>query len=270
MPVPWKICHPNIAVLLYLLLLNSWWFDGFFSSCFMDFFDDDTDDLVSAGQEKTHDCMLCCIISMQLDLEWKQSGKNHTAIAKFIYPNRNGTVQYPAVRTHTLRPVHLRLVCGGWGGGLGGGGQGFISSMWCVQLLVWQWAFIALLASWSTLEAILFSWSFHLLLDPGYRVSPASHTKHSLVLVHGTSDFLSPVTVALCSIHSFPEYDSMKFPTKQKRKKKRKKKLEVQHETTCCKINTFVTSTWQKTGISTRVKGLRLSQRQCCGQERDC
>ena len=32
-------------------------------------------------------------------------------------------------------------------------------------------------ACWSTLEAILFSWSFHLLLDPGYRLSPASHRK---------------------------------------------------------------------------------------------
>ena len=33
---------------------------------------------------------------------------------------------------------------------------------------------------WSPPEVILFSRSFHLLLDPGYRVAAASHTKHSV------------------------------------------------------------------------------------------
>ena len=35
-------------------------------------------------------------------------------------------------------------------------------------------------ACWSKLEAILFRWSFHLLLNPGYSVSPASHKKRSV------------------------------------------------------------------------------------------
>ena len=61
-----------------------------------------------------------------------------------------------------------------WGGGGGGG----TSSMRQVQLLV-------LLSSngftcWSTPEVILFSWRFPLHLDLVYRVSPASHTKHSV------------------------------------------------------------------------------------------
>ena len=41
---------------------------------------------------------------MQLDLEYKQSGKNCTA--QLIYPKRNGTAQYLAVSTHALGPVH--------------------------------------------------------------------------------------------------------------------------------------------------------------------
>ena len=71
---------------------------------------------------KKNDCMLRCAILMQLDLEWKRSGKNRTA--ELIYPNRNGMVRYLAVSTRTLGPVHS---------GDGGAVTVFASSMsvWC-------------------------------------------------------------------------------------------------------------------------------------------
>ena len=53
--------------------------------------------------------------------------------------------------------------------------QSSTSSMRHVRLLLWL--SVHGFACWSTREAILFSRSFHLLLDPVYRVSPASHTK---------------------------------------------------------------------------------------------
>ena len=70
-----------------------------------------------------------------------------------ISPNRNGTVQYGSISTHILGPVH----CGG------GGGAGSHS-----------------FACWSALEVILFSQSFHFLLDPEYRVSTANHKRCSV------------------------------------------------------------------------------------------
>ena len=51
--------------------------------------------------------------------------------------------------------------------------MGVTSSMWHIQLLVWL--SIYGFACWSTSEAVLFSQGIHLLLDPVYRVSPASH-----------------------------------------------------------------------------------------------
>ena len=51
-------------------------------------------------------------------------------------------------------------------------------------------------AWWSTPEAILFIQSFHLLLDPGYRVSPASRTKQSFSL------YMVPVTLFFNGIRS--------------------------------------------------------------------
>ena len=45
-------------------------------------------------------------------------------------------------------------------------------------------------ACWSAPEVILFSWSFHLLLNPGYRICLASHTKHSVSAHTGTGDFI--------------------------------------------------------------------------------
>ena len=60
----------------------------------------------------------------------------------------------------------------------GGGGSLLACNtygFWC------DWASMVLLADlWSTPEAVLFSRSFHLLLDPVYRVSPVSHTKFSV------------------------------------------------------------------------------------------
>ena len=70
-----------------------------------------------------------------------------------ISPNRNGTVQYGSISTHFLGPV----LCGG------GGGAGSHS-----------------FACWSALEVILFSQSFHFLLDPEYRVSTANHKRCSV------------------------------------------------------------------------------------------
>ena len=51
----------------------------------------------------------------------------------------------------------------------GGGGRGRV-----LRVKVFSFA------CWSTQGAILISQSFHLLMDPGYRASPASHTKRSV------------------------------------------------------------------------------------------
>ena len=90
----WKICHPSIIVLLYLLLLNSWWFDVF-SQPFQGFLHLKQmmiQIILSVLARKKPHCMLHCTILMQLDLVLKWRGKNCTA--KLIYPNRNGTVWY--------------------------------------------------------------------------------------------------------------------------------------------------------------------------------
>ena len=71
---------------------------------------------------------------MQLDIEWRRSGGNRTA--QLLYPNRNGTVRYLALITHTGTCLLE---------GMGGGG-GVASSMCPVRRLVWQWTFIVLLA----------------------------------------------------------------------------------------------------------------------------
>ena len=82
----------------------------------------------------------------------------------FIQTEKKLSGSYLVVSTHTSGPVHLK----------GGGGT---SSMWHIRLLVWL--SVHGFACWSAPEAILFSQSFHLFLDPVYRVSPADHTKRS-------------------------------------------------------------------------------------------
>ena len=203
--MPQKISSKGwiLDILLYLLSLNSWWFDGF-PSHFKGF--SIWRGLWYSGWEKKqqHKTMLCDTPLMQLDREWKWTGNN--CIAKLIYPNRNGLVWYLAVSTPTLGPVHSR----GWGEGMLAVKvcilikfHFYSSSMWHVQHHVWHWYCDSVserhcfacwsdtvtvsvsshcFACWSTLEAILFSQSFHWLLGPGYRVSPASHTKHSVIL----------------------------------------------------------------------------------------
>ena len=112
--------------------------------------------LVLGGEEKK--CMLCCALLMQLGL--KQSGKNCTA--QLIYPVRNGMVWYAAVSTHTLGLFIWR------GRGEGAGSESFLVHCFAC------W-------TWTTPEAILFSLSLHLLLDPGYRLwSLASRTECSV------------------------------------------------------------------------------------------
>ena len=63
--------------------------------------------------------------------------------------------------------------------------KGFASSMRCVWHLVWQQVFTDTVLI-TTLEAILFSQSFHLHLDPGYWVYLAGHTKCSVSLSAST------------------------------------------------------------------------------------
>ena len=93
--------------------------------------------------EKNNNCMLCCNTLMQFDLEWKRSGKNHTA--QLIYPDRNGTVRYLAISTHTLGPVHLKLV----------EVKVFASTMWNIHTATGETLSIVLLADqhrkWSCL-----------------------------------------------------------------------------------------------------------------------
>ena len=84
----------------------------------------------------------------------------------FIQTEMKRSGSYLVVNTHTLGPAHLRR---GWGGSLLACNR---YSFWCDSLYGF--------ACWSTPEMILFSRSFHLLLDPVYRASPASHTKRSV------------------------------------------------------------------------------------------
>ena len=61
----------------------------------------DADDSVGAGQKKQKLWHIDAVRSRM-----KMERKNCTA--KLIYPNKNGTVQYHAVSTHNLGPVHSR------------------------------------------------------------------------------------------------------------------------------------------------------------------
>ena len=47
-----------------------------------------------------------CTVLMQLDLEWKRNGKNHST-AKLIYPDKQNGLVF-AVSIYTLAPVHFR------------------------------------------------------------------------------------------------------------------------------------------------------------------
>ena len=66
--------------------------------------DDDTDNLVGAGQEKEKKlyASLRHIGAVRSKMKAEQ-GKSYTDTAKLIYPNKNGMVWYPGVSTHTLR-----------------------------------------------------------------------------------------------------------------------------------------------------------------------
>ena len=129
------------------------------------------------NKKKTNNCMLCYAILTQFDLEWKRRGGELVQHSCFIQTEKKLSGSYLVVSTHTLGPVHLRGGGGGGGRGVGGGGGG-TSSMRHVRLLVWL--SVHGFASWSAPEAILFSRSFHLLLDPVYREPPTSHTKRSV------------------------------------------------------------------------------------------
>ena len=100
----WFVVTHNI---LLLNTNNSMLFDFFLAISVVSLFevDDDTYDLVSVGWEK-NDSMFCCTILMELELEWRWSGKMYSA--KLIYPNRNGMVQFLAVCFHALGPVHWK------------------------------------------------------------------------------------------------------------------------------------------------------------------
>ena len=133
--------------------------------------DDNIDDLVGVGREKhTHDYMLRCAILTQLDLDRKRTGKNRTA--KLICPNSkqkwNGPVSCSQRSYSGTCPSE-------WGGGAGSESLSF--SLLARDVYgIWSDS-VHCFACWSTPEVILFSRSFHLLLDP---VSPASHTKRSV------------------------------------------------------------------------------------------
>ena len=131
-------------------------------------------DLVPVGEKNktnnNNNCMLCYAILIQFNLKWKQSRKivQHSCFIQ--------TESYLVVSTHSLGPVHLR-----WGGG-------GTSSMPHVWLLVWL--SVHGFACWSTPEAILFSWSIHLLLDPKYRYLQQVTQRAQFMPVLGTSDFI--------------------------------------------------------------------------------
>ena len=133
----------------------------------------------SVLSEKTHTvAMLCCIISLQFELNVEQ-GKVYS---KADLSNGNGTVCYLAVNTLIVLDLSIQ------GRGVGVGGWKVLAVKVCLYFassvpgvwLVWQWTPAVLLADQMASEAILFSWILHLLLDPGYTVPPASHTKCSL------------------------------------------------------------------------------------------
>ena len=200
MPVPRKICHPSVVVLLFLLSLNNWWL-WWFSQLFQWFLRLKRTRIQTiwsawATKHKHKHTRLCASLRQvltQLDLERKRST---AALSKQKWNSLVLTRSYLAVSTHTLGPVHLRR-----------GGEGVASSTRHVRHLVWLTFFLFFLfffffffsslflcACWSTPKATLFIRSFHLLLGPGYRVSPASHTKRcfSRYLVPATLFFTGP------------------------------------------------------------------------------
>ena len=148
-------CIPLSSVIQYL----SWWFNGFLIH-FNGFF-------VWSGWwykrfgwcwvERRKKCMLCCALLMQLGL--KQSGENCTA--QLSSQKWNGPVccsQHSYFWTFPFKEE----------GGEGAGSESFRVH----RFACW---------TWTTPEAILFSWSLRLLLDLGYRLwSLASHTKCSV------------------------------------------------------------------------------------------
>ena len=164
MPVPRKICLPSCVVLLFLLSLLSLWLMVFSSISMVSLFeaDDNTDDLVSMG-EKTHTTV--CLLRHTDAVRFRMKAEHICFIQTVMKWNSL------AVSTHTLGSVHY------FEDGVGGGGG--LLSAWDAYGIWCDWAFI-LFACWSTPEAILFSRSFHLLLDPVYRLSPASRTKRSV------------------------------------------------------------------------------------------
>ena len=92
--LPRKICHPSVVV--GLLITGGC---DHFLSCFngLIFWSGRWYRLFGRGgrekqkQNKTNNnCMLCCAILTQFDLEWKRSGEIH--LAQLLYPNRNETV----------------------------------------------------------------------------------------------------------------------------------------------------------------------------------
>ena len=131
--------------------------------------DSDTDNLVGPGWEKKKkkrlywvrknpDCKLGCAIDTvrsRIKVEWEKLYSK----ADLSKQKWNCLVSWSQ---------HSWL----WDLSIRGGGGGW-----------WQWKFWHLtdsFACWSTLRVILFRPSFHLILDQGYRVFPASHAKHSV------------------------------------------------------------------------------------------
>lgn len=102
----------RVVVLLSLLLLRRWRFNGFHSH-FKGFLDWSRqwyrlfDQCWARKNNNKNTTMLRSAILMQFyRLEWNRRRENHTA--QLLYPNRNGMVWHLAVSTHTLGPVHSR------------------------------------------------------------------------------------------------------------------------------------------------------------------
>ena len=103
-------------IYIYLMLLNSWWFDGFLSR-FKGFFIWSRQWYRQFGwpwvRKYWHYIYIYASLhhvnTVRSIIEWKQSRNNHTA--KLIYPNRIRTVQYLAVSTHSLEGVGSECLC---------------------------------------------------------------------------------------------------------------------------------------------------------------
>ena len=145
-----------LPLLYLLLLLNSWWLDGFLSQRFLHL-KWMMIKMIRSVMGKKQMTTLIHVIRSRMKVE---QGKSCSK-ADWFKQKWNG----PVSCAHTLGPVPLRRRWRGWGGG-------GAYSIWCDSECCF--------ACWSTPEAILFSWSFHLFLDPGDRAPPASHTKCSV------------------------------------------------------------------------------------------